>query len=112
VSVHSDHLIYDRESYAADGQCAPASVYGAPEAPRYSVARYVVGRAPYPLGQLVEHAPAHTLDEARAMLCYQGREKPRAKTLEARIQKLEDELEAAKMKLSVCGLPLFEVGRG
>lgn len=53
-----------------------------------------------------------TLDEARAMLCYQGREKPRAKTLEARIQKLEDELEAAKMKLSVCGLPLFEVGRG
>lgn len=68
MSVHSDHLIYDRESYAADGQCAPASVYGAPEAPRYSVARYVVGRAPYPLGQLVEHAPAHTLDEARAMV--------------------------------------------
>ena len=68
MSEHSEYLIYDRDSYGTDGERAPASVYGAPEAPRFSVARYIVGRAPYPFGQLVEHAPALTLDEARTMV--------------------------------------------
>lgn len=68
MSERSEYLIYDRDNYGSDRVRAPASVYGAPDAPRFSVARYIIGRAPYPLGRLMEHAPARTIDEARAMV--------------------------------------------
>ena len=68
MSERSNYLIYDRDSYAEDGKRAPPSIYGVPDGPRFGVVRYIIGRAPYALGQYVESAAARTIDEARAMV--------------------------------------------